>query len=70
MRYVSSLSDDAVPEAVAALPSMDPVDRDVMREALRRRWLAMRFDPSLSGWPAWNLGRDRARTALDGLFGG
>jgi hypothetical protein len=70
VRYVGSLSDDAVPEAVAALPSIDPVDRAAMREALRRRWLAMRFDPSVAGWPAWNLGRDRARTALDGLFGG
>ncbi|HYH27491.1 MAG TPA: DUF4153 domain-containing protein, partial [Actinomycetota bacterium] len=51
-RYLQTLSLDAVP-ALAGLP--DP-ERD--------RVLAGYTGPDPDGWPAWNVGRERARRLL------
>ncbi|HEX2756712.1 MAG TPA: DUF4173 domain-containing protein [Candidatus Limnocylindrales bacterium] len=61
--YAVRLGDDAIPALVAALPALDPADR----EELFRRLLLRRVtldEASATGWPSWNLGRELAREAL------
>jgi Domain of unknown function (DUF4173) len=67
--YVRALGDDAVPALVQALPALDAIDRALLQGQLvaRRNALA---GADTTGWPAWNLGRDLARRALEGLPGG
>jgi hypothetical protein len=63
--YLSSLGDEAVPAvagAIARLP--DPADRAWLERFLDGRAASLREDPSLLGWPAWNVARERARAAL------
>jgi hypothetical protein len=67
--YGAVLGDDAVPALVAALPRLAPDEQAILRPDLRRRWTELRMDPALTDPAAWNLGRARARSALDGLFG-
>jgi hypothetical protein len=65
--YLSSLGDEAVPavaRAIARLP--DPADRAWLERFLDGRAAELRENPSLLGWPAWNLARERARAALAG----
>ena len=58
--YLATLGDDAIPAMVAALPELSEPDRRAVRAHLEeRRQLAT--DPSLAGWPAWNLARAQAR---------
>jgi hypothetical protein len=55
-RYAARLSGDAVPALLAALPSLDPVDRCAASKLLAAQWLpAQRED-----WRAWSWGRSRA----------
>ena len=68
--YAAVLSDDAIPAIAAALPSLAPADRSILEPALRLRWTELRTDPAFSAPGAWNLARDRARAALDRMFGG
>ena len=65
--YLSTLGDDAVPAMVDALPGLSGPDRLAVRATLQERRRQLATDPSLAGWPAWNLSRSQARTALDTL---
>jgi hypothetical protein len=64
--YVAGLGDEAVPATVAALDRLAPADQSVLEAFLADRATALREDPSLAGWPAYNLARERARAALGG----
>ena len=64
--YLATLGDEAVPGIVAAYPQL-PVDaRRAVNAFLEERRSALQADPSIQGWPAWNLTRARARAALEG----
>ena len=65
--YVLSLSDDAVPTLVAALPLIPEADRSRIEDGLRRRSADLASDPALRSPSAWNLARAQAREALDRL---
>lgn len=63
--YLASLGDEAVPAVVASISRLpDPRDREALDGFLRARAAALRDDPSLTGWPSWNVARERARDAL------
>jgi hypothetical protein len=68
--YGAALGDDAIPAIVIALPHLRPDEQAILEPALRRRWNELRTDPAVNAPAAWNLGRERARSALEGLFGG
>jgi hypothetical protein len=59
---------DAVPALVAALPALGRVDRAALRHDLMDSWIELQQEET-SAWPAWNLGQQRAREALEPLFG-
>jgi hypothetical protein len=61
--YAQGLGDDAVPALVTALPALRGQDRVWLLETLAQRKQAL-AQPDATGWPAWNLGRDRARETL------
>jgi hypothetical protein len=65
--YLSTLGDDAVPAMVAALPDLPGPDQLAVRTHLLERRRELASDPSLAGWPAWNLAREQARAALQAL---
>ncbi len=65
--YLSTLGDDAVPAMVAALPHLGAADRAAVRAHLEARRHELATDPTVSGWPAWNLAREQARAALETL---
>jgi hypothetical protein len=63
--YLSSLGDEAVPAVVDAIDRLpDPADRLRLARFLLERETALRENPELLGWPAWNVSRERAREAL------
>ena len=62
--YMGLLGDEAIPPTVAALPSLSRDDRAAMEALLRDRAAALRSELDGTGWPSWNLGRERARSAL------
>jgi hypothetical protein len=62
--YLARLGDEAVPAVVAVLERLDAADRVRLDAFLRERERALATDPSLTGWPSWNLARERARDAL------
>jgi hypothetical protein len=65
--YLTSLGDEAVPAAVAAVDRLpDPGDRMALDRFLGSRAWALANEPARQGWPAWNLARERARAALAG----
>ncbi len=67
--YAQTLGgDDAVPALVAALGALDGADRASLMLDLEYRWKRLK-DPEVAPWPAWNLARERARAALEPLFG-
>jgi hypothetical protein len=59
--YLMRLSDDATPELVKALPTLDPQQRELLVAELasRRR--------HAQDWRTWNWSRHRAQQALEGL---
>jgi hypothetical protein len=59
--YLMRLSDDATPELVKALPTLEPRDRERLTDMLAER------KRSKSDWRTWNLSRHRAQQALDDL---
>jgi hypothetical protein len=67
--YVRVLGDDAVPAMVAALPALDRASQAELRAVLAERQSEL-ASPETTGWPSWNLGRELARRALEGLPGG
>jgi hypothetical protein len=62
--YLETLGDEAVPATVAALPRLAPKDRATMEQLLRERAAGIDDELAGTGWPSWNLGRERARAAL------
>ncbi|MEW6224914.1 MAG: DUF4173 domain-containing protein [Chloroflexota bacterium] len=63
--YLSSLGDEAVPAVARAVDRLpDPADRVWLERFLDGRAAELRENPTLLGWPAWNLARERARAAL------
>ena len=62
--YLVKLGDEAVVPVVDAWDRLGQADRDALAPALAWREEQLRTDPSLQGWPAWNLTRERARAAL------
>jgi hypothetical protein len=64
--YLATLGDEAVPGIVEAYPQLPPDARRAVDAFLEERRVALRADPSVQGWPAWNLTRARARAALEG----
>jgi hypothetical protein len=63
--YVVGLGDDSVPSLIRALPGLDDFSAGVLSESLAFRLTALRNDPGLNAWQAWNAGREAARTALE-----
>lgn len=62
--YLATLGDDAVPHLVRALPHLDEARAESLAAELRFRLDELR-DNGLQAWQAWNLGRERARDALE-----
>jgi len=62
--YALSLGDDRIPDLVRVLPALAGHEASLVREELRHRLDELRVDPGLRAWQAWNLGRQRALTAL------
>ena len=65
--YLSVLPDDAIPVVVAALPRLPAADREAITGFLGQRAEELATDPAYAGWASWNLGRERAREALETL---
>jgi hypothetical protein len=64
--YLATLGDEAVPSLVAAYPRLPTAARRATNAFLDERRSVLQADPTLQGWPAWNLTRLRARDALEG----
>lgn len=62
--YFGGLGDEAVPLAIAALPSLSADDRAALESQLAERNYALRAEMRDTGWPSWNLARERTREAL------
>jgi hypothetical protein len=58
--YLMHLSDDATPELVKALPTLEPQQRDLLMAELESRRQSQ-------DWRNWNWSRHRAQQALEGL---
>jgi hypothetical protein len=67
--YLAGLGDGAIPRIVEALPRLRTADRLALLDILAEEHDRLATEPRLIGWPAWNLDRERARAALDDLFG-
>jgi hypothetical protein len=63
-RYLRELGDEAVVPIVEAWPELGEAERATLGPVLRDREEQLATNPSLRGWPAWNLTRERARAAL------
>jgi hypothetical protein len=64
--YLLELGDEAVVPVVEAWDRLGTEARAALGPALEWRREQLATDPSLQGWPAWNLTRERARAALEG----
>jgi hypothetical protein len=60
-RYVTSLSADAVPPLIEALPTLSNSHRREVARAILARW----SPPPKRDWRTWNWGRWQARTAVE-----
>ena len=67
--YLASLGDEAIPAVVAAYDRLPAADRLGLDGFLRRRAADLRADPTLQGWPSFNVTRERARAALAAWVG-
>jgi uncharacterized protein DUF4153 len=65
--YLELLPDDAVPVLAAALPALPESERVAVSRILDTRRTELATDPGLGSPAAWNLGRERARSALEAL---
>jgi hypothetical protein len=63
--YVAGLGDDAVPDLLRVLPSLNTADAIYLRAELAFRLDQLDADSGLNAWQAWNAGRAGARDALD-----
>jgi Domain of unknown function (DUF4153) len=66
--YLSVLPDDAIPVLVEAMPRLPADVAAQVLPILRARDVELATDPAYAGVFALNLGRERARSALDTLF--
>jgi hypothetical protein len=62
--YLAELSDEAVEPIVDAWSRLPLVDRIALRPVLLERSAAL-AGPDVTGWPSWNLTRERARAAIE-----
>ncbi len=62
--YAASLSADAVPDLLAALPSLEDADQCRAARRLLSRWTPGGARAVEDGWRNWNLARARARRAV------
>ena len=69
VEYMLTLTDDAVPALVAALPALAGDEQAAVLSWLKDRRVEL-GRPETTAWPAWNLARDEARRALEALAGG
>jgi len=65
--YLGVLPDDAIPALVAALPALKPVEAVRVRRLLENRRAELANEPAYTSPFAWNLGRERAKAALQTL---
>jgi hypothetical protein len=65
--YLALLPDDAIPVLVAALPRLPATDAVRIQRLLTDRRFELGARPAYAGPFAWNLGRERARQALETL---
>jgi hypothetical protein len=63
--YLASLSADATPTLVAALPALDDASRAVIADALTQQRDALAEAEATQGWPSWSLPRALARAAIE-----
>lgn len=63
--YLGVLPDDAIPALVAALPHLPEFEAGRIRDLLVERRIELDALPAFDGPFAWNLGRERAREALE-----
>jgi len=66
VRYLTTLSEDATPELVAALPQMSDAARQVIEAHLRDQLAEMENDPGWRRWQAFHVARYQAYAALAG----
>lgn len=64
--YLADLGYDAVPVVVEALDRLPAPDREGLSLSLAFRMWQLDRDEGSTRWQAWNLARERARTALEG----
>lgn len=64
-RYLTTLSDDAVPELVTALPSLAPAARKLVEDDLLQRAERLAEERARVSWPGIHVGRRAALAALD-----
>jgi hypothetical protein len=69
VEYMLTLTDDAVPALVAALPALGGDEHAAVVSWLKDRRVEL-GRPEMTAWPAWNLAREEARRALEALAGG
>ncbi len=62
--YLYELGDEAVVPIVEAWDRLGTAEQESLQPALWERADRLASDPTLRGWPAWNLTRERAREAL------
>ena len=62
--YLMSLGDEAIPAVVASYDRLPASDRLRLDPFLVERAAELTTDPSLQGWPSFNVARERARAAL------
>lgn len=65
--YLAVLPDDAIPALVAALPRLPATDAVRIQRLLTDRRIELDVRRAYTGPFAWNLGRERAREALETL---
>ena len=65
--YLGVLPDDAIPVLVEALPRLPEGDRAAVVRLLLERRDELESNPAFTSPGSWNLGRERARSALESL---
>jgi hypothetical protein len=63
--YLATLSDDAVPALLAALPQLNPDQRQVLGGALHFRLNELQQTNDRAGWWGWHFGRNQAYALLE-----
>jgi hypothetical protein len=67
-RYLTTLSDDAVPVLIAELDRLDEPDQSILRARLRGRLEEMERDTRWTAWPSFHLSRWRAYQIMSRYF--